>query len=388
MKILIVDDHEESRIYLRHLLQSHDCTVVEAADGMEGVGRALSAVPDMIISDSLMPKMDGFQMLMEIKRNEGVKDIPFLFYSGNYIGEQDADLALSLGADAYLLKPMQPEELWLEIKKIARIVNLEKAGQPEVKTVDENLRLYGRVVAGKLDQKVQELEEEISRRKVIEERLQSLSRSLLERIELERRHIARELHDDVGQTLTVIKMNMQSVLTMTEDEALCRIIIDNIGSIERAIQSVRNLSLNLRPSLLDDLGLVAALRWLLDRTAGSAGIEISVSASGLDDRLPSEIETACFRIAQESLTNIVKHAGASTIALSLRREAGQVEFCISDNGVSFDLQAAFSRAVRGESFGLLGMQERAILAGGEFDIASSPDTGTMIKVTFPVASQS
>lgn len=384
MKILIVDDHEESRTYLRYLLQSHDCIVVEASDGLEGIEMALAHSPDMIISDSLMPKMDGFQMLMEIMRNEMTRDIPFLFYSGNYIGEQDADLAHSLGAYAYLLKPMQPEELWHEVQKIRRMVIQEKEERPDGKAADEHLRLYGKVVASKLDQKVQELEEEISRRKVVEDRLQSLSRSLLERVELERRHIARELHDDVGQTLTAVKMNMQAVLKMTKNRTLAGIVLDNVSGIERAIQSVRNLSLNLRPSLLDDLGLEAALRWLLDRTAGSAGIEASISVSGVEERLPSEIETACFRIAQETLNNIVKHAGASRIALDLRKGESTIELSIGDNGISFDVRAAFIRAVRGESFGLLGMQERALLAGGRFDIESSPDKGTLLKATFPI----
>ncbi|MBI5633783.1 MAG: response regulator [Nitrospirae bacterium] len=385
MNILIVDDHEESRTYMRHLLQSHDCAVVEAVDGRDGIGKALAYCPDMIVSDSLMPNMDGFQMLMEIKRDEKTRDIPFLFYSGNYIGEQDAELALSLGADAYLLKPMQPGQLWHEIQRRFRKTGKEKEGRYEEKAEDENLRLYGRVVAGKLDEKIRELEQEILQRRETEEKLQALSLGLLERLELERRHVARELHDDIGQALTAVKLSLQSIQRSPDEDGLLRMLQQSIGSIDQAIQRVRNLSLNLRPSLLDDLGLPAALRWLLDRTAGPAGISSELLvADPIDERLPAEIETACFRIAQEALNNAVRHARPKNITIMLQRHGETIDLVVQDDGQGFDLQPSFDRSIKGQSFGLLGMHERADLAGGRLSIASEKGKGTTVTAHFPL----
>jgi len=379
MKILVVDDHEESRTYLRYLLQSHDCTVVEAADGMEGIEQALAHGPDMIISDSLMPNMDGFQMLMEIKRNEMTRDIPFLFYSGNYIGEQDADLARSLGADAYLLKPMQPGELWCEIQKYMRVVKAEKEERHGEKAEDESLRLYGRVVASKLDQKIRELEQEILQRRTAEERLHLLSRSLIEKLEIERRHIARELHDEIGQALTAVKLNLQALMRSSgidQEDVYCR---ESMATIGRALQLVRDLSFSLRPSLLDDLGFAAAINLYLERTAKIAGIRYVVNVA--ETRLPADVEICCFRIAQEAITNALRHAQPAIIQVELLHTHNNiVRLSIKNDGVTFDVDKTLERASAGGSFGLLSMQERAALSGGILTITSEQGQGTDVRV--------
>ncbi|MDP2157302.1 MAG: response regulator [Nitrospirota bacterium] len=387
MKILIVDDHEEFRTYLRYLLQSHGCTVVEAVDGMEGFDKALTHRPDMIISDSLMPNMDGFQLLMEIKRNEATRDIPFLFYSGNYIGEQDADLAISLGADAYLLKPMQSGELWHEIQKNMRMVRQAKEERYEEKAEDENLRLYGKVVAFKLDEKIRELEKEILQRREAERELKVLSHSLLEKLELERRHTARELHDDIGQALTAVKLSLQSIPRSPDEGEFAQMLQQSISSVNLAIQRVRTLSLNLRPSLLDDLGLEAALRWLLDQTAMPAGISSELVSDLFYARLPAEIETACFRITQEALSNAVRYARPKNITITLRRLKDAVTLSLQDDGIGFDLKPSFDRSMKGQSFGLLGMHERAVLAGGRLSITTAKGKGTTVAVQFPLRAE-
>lgn len=377
MHILIVEDHEESRAYLKHLLLSHDCDVVEAADGLEGVEKALAHCPDMIISDSLMPKMDGFQMLMEIKRSEMTRDIPFLFYSGNYIGDQDAELALSLGADAYLLKPMPPWQLWHEIQKRFRTTEKGAEERSEEKATDENLRLYGKVVAGKLDEKIRELQQEISQRRTAEERLHSLSRSLIEKLELERRHIARELHDEVGQALTAVKLNLQALMLSARIDQNDICYRESMTTLARALQLVRNLSFNLRPSLLDDLGFAAAINWYLERMAKISGILYSVDVPEM--RLSAETEICCFRIAQEAITNALRHANPTTIRVVMTSLQDGVRLTIKNDGSAFDVQKTLERAAAGGSFGLLSMQERAALAGGTLTIISEQGQGTEVR---------
>jgi signal transduction histidine kinase len=215
------------------------------------------------------------------------------------------------------------------------------------------------------------------------ERLRTLSGRLLEVQENERRHLARELHDEIGQVLTAVKINLQGVQCLPETSLLAPHLEESIGIIEHALQQVRTLSLDLRPSLLDDLGLVSALRWYVDSQARRAGFAAQFTADPFLTRLSPAIETACFRIAQEALTNVARHAHAQRVDVELRRRGMEVQLAIRDDGVGFDVQIARDHA-GGMSLGLLGMQERTALVGGQIDITSGPAQGTEICVRFPL----
>ena len=151
------------------------------------------------------------------------------------------------------------------------------------------------------------------------QRLQVLSRRLVEVQETERRHLARELHDEIGQALTVTEMNLQALLESPGTDALAPRLKESLQVVERVQEQVHDLSLNLRPSMLDDLGLEPALRWYTDRQAALAGLQAEVRADPLEQRLDPMIETECFRVAQEALTNVVKHAKARTVTVELTR---------------------------------------------------------------------
>ncbi len=217
--------------------------------------------------------------------------------------------------------------------------------------------------------------------RIANDRLTALSRNLLGRIEAEKRHVARELHDEIGQALTLLKRSLKTVLGRTHDWNAERLIGDAIETADRAIGQVRDVSLNLRPSLLDDLGLAAAVRWYADRTARLSGIPVSIDVRLPDMRPSSEVEVACFRICQEALTNAVKHAAATRITVTLRLAAAGILLQVQDDGRGFDAAAGVSASVRG--FGLLGMTERAALAGGRVEIVSAPGAGTRVEAFFP-----
>jgi signal transduction histidine kinase len=237
-------------------------------------------------------------------------------------------------------------------------------------------------LAGAFDDMAAALEQRAAAHQQAEEVLQTLSRQLLEAQENERRHLARELHDEIGQALTAVKINLQAAQHLPD--ALAAYLADSISIVDRTLQQVRNLSLDLRPALLDDLGLVAALRWYIDRQAQRAGFTTRFVADSLASRPRSDIETACFRVAQEALTNVMRHAQAQHVHVELRQYGTELHLLVRDDGKGFDVRAAQERAAQGVSTGLLGMQERVWLVGGEIDINSAPARGTEIRVRFPL----
>jgi signal transduction histidine kinase len=216
------------------------------------------------------------------------------------------------------------------------------------------------------------------------ERLQELSRRLFQVQEDERRHLARELHDQMGQALTAAKLNLQAAQRLEERGLIARKLDDGIAVLETLLQQARQISLDLRPPLLDDLGLVPALRWYLDQQAQRAGLRIEFFADPALERMSPEIETACFRVAQEALTNVVRHARAQTVSVELHRTPEALHLVVRDDGIGFDVMTA----EQGASLGLLGMRERVALLAGEMDCKSAPGRGTEIHAFFPVRTRS
>jgi signal transduction histidine kinase len=212
--------------------------------------------------------------------------------------------------------------------------------------------------------------------------LKALSRRVLQVQELERRRVAVELHDELGQSLTAIKINLQ-LSQRLKDKALADINLENIHIVEEALQQVRRLATNLRPSMLDDLGLAAALQWITEQSANRSGFSVVFHHVRSQPRLAADIETACFRIVQEALTNIARHAQAKQVEIRLDRQDDHVTLRITDDGCGFNLDEMRTRALAGDSIGVLGMQERATLVGGELTIETAPGHGSTVQLRAP-----
>jgi two-component system sensor histidine kinase UhpB len=217
------------------------------------------------------------------------------------------------------------------------------------------------------------------------ERLQRLSRRLLEVQEAERKHLARELHDDIGQGLTALKLNLEALQRGRDGAALAARVQEALETTRHTIERVRQLSLNLRPLQLDDLGLAAALRSHLDRQAALGRFAPHFEMQEVPARLPAEVETACFRVAQEAINNIVRHAKAGNVWLRLSVTGERLALSVRDDGAGFDVEAAQRRAASGASLGVVSMEERVALAGGSFQIQSAPGQGTVVVASFRVA---
>lgn len=218
------------------------------------------------------------------------------------------------------------------------------------------------------------------------EQLQTLSHRLLEMQEAERRHLSRELHDEIGQALTALKINLQAVQRSADSSpSLLPRLMDSVSIVDRTLRQVRTLSLDLRPSVLDDLGLFAALRWYADQQAQRAGLRVQLSVKFTETRLDPTLETACFRVAQEALTNVVRHAQAKTVLIELGRENDYLHLMVRDDGEGFDPARVRKRKQGDRTLGLMGMEERASLTGGWIEFKSAAGRGTEVHAWFPLS---
>jgi PAS domain S-box-containing protein len=232
---------------------------------------------------------------------------------------------------------------------------------------------------------VQGTARDMTERKRAQEALQIYSRRLIEAQEAERQSLARELHDEIGQVLTAVRINLQRVQNTCQTEVGLPYVEESIVIVDEALTRIRELSLELRPSLLDDLGLAAALRWYVDRYGQRTGILAEVLNSFEEDgRLPRDLETECFRIAQEALTNVARHAQASRVSVQLEGGQEKLVLTITDNGTGFDTDNLLKSASSASTLGLRGMKERALAMNGHVEIESSPGKGTHIRASFPL----
>ncbi len=242
-------------------------------------------------------------------------------------------------------------------------------------------------------EEIQEWNRDLEKRE--EDRTRELERSRAARGELlqklitaqeeERKRIARELHDDTSQTLVALAMALDTAAATLGNNSNTKAKLASMRSLAvNDLDGIRDMILGLRPSLLDDLGLVAALRWYAESRLDTIGIQVDFVIEGKERRLPSQVETALFRVAQEAMANIAKHSEAENASISLQFNDDTISMRIADDGKGFDVTGVMGADQRENGFGLLGMQERVALLGGSISIKSSPGHGTVISIGMPV----
>ena len=304
------------------------------------------------------------------------------------------------------------EEVWFEtvgsVGFGGESVNLEEYAAPIGKWLQTHYSPVGEKGSGKLvvivsdiTQRKQaeaalqrahaELESRVQQRTAELQQLSTTRQELLQRLvmaqEDERRRIARELHDSLGQFLSALNLRFWTVeqanASHPQVQADMRQLRELLGQIEGELD---RLTMELRPPALDDFGLPEAIRRYAAAWTQTTGIPADVYASGLDtERLPFAIETAVYRIVQEALTNILKHAQAAAVSIVLERNRADLRVIVEDNGRGFDPDAVAGQGEEGRRLGLVGIQERAALAGGQLEIESAPGTGTTLYVQIPIA---
>jgi two-component system sensor histidine kinase UhpB len=213
----------------------------------------------------------------------------------------------------------------------------------------------------------------------------ALAARILNAQEGERVRISRELHDDTGQALTLLLIRLQLVEDRSTDPEVARELADLRRLVGDTLDGVRRLAVHLGPSVLEDLGLRAAMEWLVDRVRLEAGLTVDLRLEGDCDDVSSEVAVAVFRVVQEALTNVVRHAQARRVGVRLTAHADTLELAIEDDGRGFSVEQARGRP--GSSIGLFGMSERIALVDGHIEIDSKPGRGTTVHATVPTGEE-
>lgn len=216
-------------------------------------------------------------------------------------------------------------------------------------------------------------------------RLRRLTLRLEVAKEDERQRIARELHDEMGPSLTAVIINLQLLSSHRDGHELNRRIADSIDLVDRMVQRVRDISFDLRPPLIDELGLVPALSGYLEQVSERTGIRIEMKSDAEPGPLPAHVPITAFRVVQEAVTNAVRYAGASRIDVTVRRNGKRLDLRVEDDGKGFDVAETMEGAAAGKALGLLGMRERVGMLSGDIEIDSKPAKGTRIHVELPIA---
>lgn len=353
-RLLIVDDSPEDRqLYRRQLSKGEELAFRfrEAGSGEEGLLLCAAEAPDCILLDYHLPDLDGVEFLVQLRAQPGAEMTAVVILTGQG-NEEIAVRAMKAGAEDYLVK--------------------------------------GRITSDGLRQTVRTSVEKATLRRQIEqqqlelERIQAdFFRHLVFVQEEERHRIARDLHDGIGQSIWSLLVGLQGLRALPALEPARGPLDELLRQTTLTLDEVRRLSRQLRPLVLDELGLNAALERDAADFSQAHGIVVKLYVRNLH-RLPGEIETATYRIVQEALTNIARHAAARKVSIVVERKAGFLEAIVEDDGRGFDSEAVLRSPVPGRHFGLCSMRERAALLGGAVTIDTAPGNGTLIRVQLPL----
>ena len=342
-KILVVDDEPKSLYALQELLSSLEQNLMVAQSGEEALKLALKHDFAVILLDVRMPGLDGFETAKLIRGRERSSQTPIIFLTAQADEMNSMFRGYAVGAVDYLMKPVVPEVLK---SKVAIFVELHM--------------------------KTERLRES-------EDKLRRLAAHLISVREEERAHIAREIHDELGQVLTGIKMEVGWLAKRLKEPALLEKTESMAKLIDSTVQTVRKIATGLRPEMLDDMGLVAAVGWQAKEFQKRTGIRCRAKLPP-ERKFDLEISTCIFRIFQEILTNVARHSRATRVDVELAVTGEHFKLEVVDNGVGIADSDLYGR----KSLGLLGMQERAMLFGGEVGIAGTPGQGTRVSVSIPI----
>ncbi len=355
-QVLLVEDNPiDTQIVKALILTSQGEFECKSTESLAGALECIAANRfDAILLDFNLPDCEGIDTFLQLEKYAAeVAIIPLT-------ATDDDDLAVEAvrrGAQDYLVKGAVTGPLLLRSLRYS---------------------IERKQIREALERARDELEIRVAERTA---ELSALSHRLVEAQETERRKIARELHDEIGQALTGLKLVLGTALRQSDEKRL-ESLVQAQSILSDLMGRVRDLSLDLRPSVLDDLGLLHALLWHIERYAKQTGVQVEFTHDGLDGlRFRSEIETSAFRIVQEALTNVARYAAVDRADLRAEATEGVLTIQIKDRGAGFNVESALNAH---RSIGLAGMRERARLLNGSLTIDSTPGKGTSVTARLPL----
>jgi signal transduction histidine kinase len=350
VNILMVDDQPAKLLSYEAILAELGENLIKANSGREALEHLLKTDIAVVLMDVSMPELDGFELADMIRQHPRFQKIAILFISAVHLTDLDRLKGYERGAVDYISVPVNPELLRAKVSVFAE-----------------------------LHRKAQQLE-------VLNNELRRLSTSMIAAQDEERRRIARDLHDGLGQELAAAKMILEGVdREYSSGHPMVQTVADACSIIDRAIQQVRNISHLLHPPLLDEIGLHSALQWYLEGLSKRSGIAISLEVQPQDfPRLAPEVETAFFRIIQEALTNVFRHSEARQAWVSMVKEESQLIGMVRDNGKGIPTGVAefWPESI---GIGIAGMRQRVKEFSGELRLKNTGD-GTTLEVFIPTNS--
>jgi signal transduction histidine kinase len=367
--ILILDDRAADREFLAILLRRAGYSVREAATGHDALEAARAEQPDLVITDILMPGMNGYEFARRLRTNPDTDAIPVIFCTANYVEGEVKKLAAACGVSKFIAKPSDLETILATVGDV-----LGATRDPPVPQAGEEFdREQARLLNDKLFEKVVELEAANGERR-------KLLGQLLNAHEEERKRIADDLHDDAVQGVVAVRMRLETLAARTTDSQLARELGLLREQVAAAIERLRRLLFQIQPVELEQRGVVAALRIGLEQSSAEDGLE-----SELEDRTtrrPTEaVRTLLYRAGREALANVRNHARASRVEVSLEDDGDGFSLEIHDDGRGFEAEQGLR--VRPGHLGLAAMRERVEIAGGRLSVESQPGIGTDLRVWVP-----
>ncbi len=354
--ILIVDDVPSNLTYLKIIMKGIEANMIEAESGNEALANIKGKELALAILDVQMPGMNGYELAAEINRTHP-SQVPIIFLTAAFPDNVQIEAGYKSGAVDYIIKPLNRKIL---ISKIQIFLQLFSQKQEIIESREELLRSELMILKGK-------------------EELELLNHHLINVREEERAGIALMIHDELGQAMTAMKMDLNWVKENSCDpEILASRIVRMIATTNQVIKKVQTISAELHPKLLKDLGLTAAIDWYCKEQKERSGLEIKLR---LEEPHQEDFNTnlSLFRILQEALTNVIRHAKASIVRIDLKNLEDSLEMVIEDNGTGFD----FNNVETNKSMGLFGMRERARYCGGTITFSNAAPKGTLLTILLP-----